>query len=371
MAEPFEVTKTVYSVLDFLEWQRQGTLNLRPYFQRNSVWTPKAKSQLIDTFLRGWPVPIIFLQMKTDPGTLRNIRHVVDGQQRLRTILAYLDIDSLPDADESDHFTVLRSHNREYGGMSFSALPQNIKERLIQTELSVHVLPTSMPDAELLQIFARLNSTGLRLNFQELRNAKYHGEFKQFAYDLSYEQLDRWREWETFTPHDIATMDDVEFTSELIYLALHGVSAKSKSTLDRMYEDFDDEFRFADAVLERLRLAFGIVDDLVRPDKSGRQLRRFRQQGWLYSLFALALAERFGAPLLEQPADPDMSNIEGIGPRTLHKLLTAAHDRLESLSDLPDDLQKALRGAATDRSSRIARVNFLMGRVKAAKDSDG
>jgi len=93
--EALAVTKTLYNVSDFLEWQRGGGLNLRPYFQRGNVWTTKSKSYLIDTLLRGYPIPIIYLQIKTDSVSLRNVRQVVDGQQRLRTILAYVDINCL------------------------------------------------------------------------------------------------------------------------------------------------------------------------------------------------------------------------------------------------------------------------------------
>jgi hypothetical protein len=49
-------TKTVYTVSDFLDWQRGGTLRLKPIFQRREVWTAKAKSLLIDTVVKGLPV---------------------------------------------------------------------------------------------------------------------------------------------------------------------------------------------------------------------------------------------------------------------------------------------------------------------------
>ena len=45
----------VYSISDFLEWHRNGLLELSPDFQRREVWSEKAKSYLIDTILRGNP----------------------------------------------------------------------------------------------------------------------------------------------------------------------------------------------------------------------------------------------------------------------------------------------------------------------------
>jgi hypothetical protein len=53
--EALDIKRTLFSVSDFLDWQRQGTLNLDPPFQRRSVWKPGAKSYLVDTVVRGLP----------------------------------------------------------------------------------------------------------------------------------------------------------------------------------------------------------------------------------------------------------------------------------------------------------------------------
>ena len=54
--------KTSFKVADFVSWQKSKALELSPRFQRRSVWKPGAKSYLIDTILRDFPVPIIFLR---------------------------------------------------------------------------------------------------------------------------------------------------------------------------------------------------------------------------------------------------------------------------------------------------------------------
>ena len=119
MPEHGSVLKTVYSVADFLDWQRSGTLDLRPYFQRNSVWTHKAKSYYVDTLIRGFPVPLLLLQSATDSKTYRSVRRVVDGQQRLRTILAYIDPTCISDFTDRDDFVIQAAHNRGLAGMRF------------------------------------------------------------------------------------------------------------------------------------------------------------------------------------------------------------------------------------------------------------
>ncbi len=75
-----------YSLNDFVAWDRQKELVLNPAFQRRAIWNDKAKSYLIDTVLRGKPIPKLFIRQKINVTTKTSIREVVDGQQRLRTI---------------------------------------------------------------------------------------------------------------------------------------------------------------------------------------------------------------------------------------------------------------------------------------------
>jgi uncharacterized protein with ParB-like and HNH nuclease domain len=79
-----------YSISDFIEWQNAETLILNPNFQRNAVWKREASSYFIDTLLRGYPSPKIFLRTIVDTKSMRSVREVVDGQQRLRAIFAFV-----------------------------------------------------------------------------------------------------------------------------------------------------------------------------------------------------------------------------------------------------------------------------------------
>jgi hypothetical protein len=95
------------SIQDFVEYDKQKALVLNPAFQRRAVWNEKAKSYLIDTILRGKPIPKIFMRQQINASTRTSIREVVDGQQRLRTILSFI----------NDGFKVSILHNQEYGGL--------------------------------------------------------------------------------------------------------------------------------------------------------------------------------------------------------------------------------------------------------------
>lgn len=346
MLEPLSVTRTTYTVIDFLEWQRQGSLDLQPFYQRRSVWNPRVKSLLIDSLLRGFPLPLIFLHSRLDVATSKTLRQVVDGQQRLRTILSFVDIDSLHDREEWDEFTVLRSHNRDFAGLAFSQLPDKTQTHILQTPLSVNVLPADVDDVTVLTIFQRMNSTGYKLNDQEIRNATYFGEFKDAAYQLAYEQYQRWLKWNVFNVQEIAQMREVELTSDLMGFLMRGIQARTKASLNGLYKSNDEEFRARSKVQDEFRSAFDYLDDVYSPNSSRSGLKRFRSSAWFYTVFTVAAATVRG--------EQDLS------AAVLVEKLEEAEVLLRKPQDLDEGLLKVLRGATADRRSREVRLNFLL-----------
>ena len=69
-----------YNISDLNEWHQKETLILQPKFQRRPIWSKNARSYLIDTILRGLPVPKLYIRQKIDLDTRRSIREVVDGR---------------------------------------------------------------------------------------------------------------------------------------------------------------------------------------------------------------------------------------------------------------------------------------------------
>ncbi len=116
--------------------------------------------------MRGLPIPIIFLrEQKTDLTRLEHKREVVDGQQRLRTLLSFIQPQSLPNYNAArDSFQIQKAHNKDLADKDFNDFPPEIRQRILDYEFSVHVLPSSIGDRDVLQIFARRNATGYMLN---------------------------------------------------------------------------------------------------------------------------------------------------------------------------------------------------------------
>src|SRR5439155_22871656 len=103
----------------------------------------------------------------------------------------------------------------------------DVRQAILDYQFSVHILPASVDDREVLQIFARMNSTGLKLNSQELRNAAFFGEFKTSMYAIAAEQLQRWRTWRIFTEAQISRIGEIEITSDFAQLMISGLVGKT------------------------------------------------------------------------------------------------------------------------------------------------
>jgi hypothetical protein len=347
--------------VDFLEWQRKGTLDLNPYYQRRSVWNPRVKSLLLDSVLRGYPLPLIFLHNRVNARESTSTRQIVDGQQRLRTLLAYIDIDSIPEPDDWDDFTILKTHNSEYGGLRFKQLPHSAQRLILQTALSVNVLPSDISDVTILRIFQRMNTTGLKLTEQEVRNGTYFGEFKEASYELAYEQNQRWTSWGLFERQEIAQMREVEYTSDLIGALIHGVSARSTSAINTLYKEYDAAFPARLILSDQFR---SIFDQLAIVFDQNYLPNRFRSTAWFYPLFCVAagLSDSGRDPKNESPTDlppsPD-NQLHAYPPEDLIYALGALDEGLASRGQLPETVVEAMRRQTTHLAGRLQRIRLI------------
>jgi len=220
---------TSYSVLDLLSWQESGGLRITPKFQRRGVWGTAAKGHLIDSILLEYPVPPIHIRLADDSAG-RMIREVIDGQQRIRAVFEFI----------AGSYRIPPSVSREFGGMGFDELPDEFREQLRLFSFVVYQYK-KLSDADVLDMFARLNMYSVSLNSQELRNGKWFGEFKRLSYSLATESLEFWRRQRVLSESQIARMRDAELVGELLICQMDGLQDKKKS-LDVFYERLDEEW---------------------------------------------------------------------------------------------------------------------------------
>lgn len=356
-----QILKTQYRVSDFVAWQRDGSLQLNPNFQRRNVWKKGAKSYLIDTILRNLPIPIIFLrELPSNLKTLKAGRDVVDGQQRMRTVLSYIDPGLLKDFDPTrDEFTIDEAHNSKLAGKSFSELDKEDQQRILDYQFSVHSFQADTDDRLILQIFARMNSTGLKLNAQELRNAEFFGKFKTLAYELATEQLHRWRAWKLFTPDQIARMQEVELTSEFMLLILRGVLEKNPKTIDSFYKKFDRQFEEGAEVATRFRAALDTIEAAITPQIISEL---FRNRTIFYALFAAIYGLQYGLRSASDTKKLKHEKPRPLKPGMVEQMKTAARN-IKS-GDVPAAVARSSRGATSHAKPRRIVIGFLTGKVK-------
>ena len=350
-----DIEKTQFAVSDFLGWQRDGTLELSPRFQRRPVWKTDAKSFFLDTVLRGLPAPVIYVRSRLNLDSQHMTREIVDGQQRLRTLFSFIDSDSLDDySPKQDSFTVKHVHNPEVAGLAFGKLPEEARLQILSYQFSTHVLPPTVEDREVLQMFARLNATGTKLTFQELRNAAWFGDFKTTMYDLALEQLDRWRSWRVMSDEQISRMHEVEVTSDIVMSMIDGLTGKTQRLLDSIYERFDEDFPHRDELVRRFRLTMDTIDKLVGEDIPDTIYAR---DVHFYTLFLFLYEYMFGlgSPLTRASARRLPKKTRGV--------LLQASDAFQQES-VPAEVLDAVRRASADIGRRRTRFDFMRSLMK-------
>lgn len=220
---------TSYSVVDLLSWQESGALQISPKFQRRSVWTTPAKGHFIDSILLDYPIPPIHIRLANDESG-RTVREVIDGQQRIRSVFDFI----------AGAFRIPKAVSQHWGGKSYEQLSDEDRELLNLFSFTVYQYK-KLSDAEVLDMFSRLNTYSVSLSAQELRNGKWFGEFKRLSYSLATESLEFWRSYRIFTEQQIARMREAELVSELLVAQMDGLQDK-KASLDDFYENLDEDW---------------------------------------------------------------------------------------------------------------------------------
>jgi len=161
-----------HPISDVKDWSDSNRLELQPDFQRNEVWSRSAQIMLIDTILKNIPIPKIYI--KSFIRDEKTYRVVIDGQQRLTAILAFI----------NNKFKLKKPYLGEFEGYKFSDLPQDKKDHIYQYNIDINEI-FNPSDEEIRDLYARVNKYTVQLNKQELRRADFPGNFIKLAEDLS------------------------------------------------------------------------------------------------------------------------------------------------------------------------------------------
>lgn len=172
MKEAYTKQWPLYSVR-----MREPKIDPRPSYQRGPVWSKSKKQLLMDSILRRYDIPKLYLRAVDKPPYKYE---VVDGQQRLRAIWEFCQ-DNFPLSTECDPV-----HGYVVADKRFSELPNDLVDDFQTYELSFVILEDTTED-EVEEMFTRLNN-GETLTAAEKRNAM-PGDMRDFVRDLALHPL--------------------------------------------------------------------------------------------------------------------------------------------------------------------------------------
>ncbi|MHC1722934.1 MAG: DUF262 domain-containing protein [Aminipila sp.] len=222
---------------------------LKPKYQRRITWDSKKRSKLIESFIMNVPVPPVFVYE-----TEFNKYQVMDGLQRITAI-----IDFYSDSYELQDLTQWP----ELNGRKYSNLPQKIKEGIDRRQLPVITLlkessKTLLQEEEMKKmVFERLNTGGVTLEDQEIRNALYSGTFNDLCIELS--SNDSFRKLWLITPsvdedadaEELDNYDDaLKYAKNKLYKRMYDVELVLRYFAMRHIDEFSGKLsEFMDLVL--------------------------------------------------------------------------------------------------------------------------
>lgn len=323
-----------HPISDIRDWQKSGRLEIRPDYQRHEVWSDAAKIMLMDTILRAIPMPKAFVSSAIRDGQV--YRTVIDGQQRISSILAFME----------DKFSLEMPYGGEYKGLYFSQLPEDVKNDFLQYRIDFNEA-IGFSDDELRETYSRLNKYAVPLTKQELRRADYPGSFLEMAEDLAaHEFLEAAR---IFSVANRRRFADVEFVSELLAGLISGPQEKRES-LDLFYLKYTNwDAHEADEVKGRFLASLADLEVLFPHDRSIGSTR-FKQKSDFYSLL-LAIDE----------LRSEGGSLNGIDAEQLRMDLRTLDFLIKPESAAPDCRDYAIKcvSQANTYGSRRWRMEFL------------
>lgn len=320
-------TKRVRQILAGIS---SGEIRPRPDFQRNLVWSNKDKLAFLDTVLRGYPFPEIYMATgEVNLDTAEGTELLVDGQQRVTTLHQYF---------ANSPALKLDASIKPYRDLSVGE-----KEAFMNYEVAVRHLGI-IETAEIIEVFRRINSTSYALNAMEVDNARYNGPLKKCAEWMAKREF--FADHKTFSLRETRRMRDVVYAVTIIISMLSTYFHRDDAASEFL-ERYNDEFPEDEAIRERFSRVTSFIDDCQFPANS---------RAWKKTDLLVLIVE-LDRLLNKENVQLDSSRV-GRAVEDFYRRVDA--EMAESSGD--DSLQtyfKTTVQATNDRSSRVNRGKVL------------
>ncbi|TAE69636.1 MAG: DUF262 domain-containing protein [Bacteroidetes bacterium] len=220
-----------WTIKKLLDKYNKKKLDLNPSYQRRFIWSLKDQQTLINSMIKGYAIPNIFLFEKKQEEF-----EMVDGQQRTRTILGFI--------------------NEQFKTFDGKLYSKKEFENLVDYQIAVIIIEKIEIDENIEDFYALVNKAGVNLNRPELKKAEYfETNFLKLVTEIA--ASDKFKSLDLFTEITSKRMVDVDFVSELVTLLIEGNTDK-KITVDRKFEkditisEYTEYLKSFDTVLDCL-----------------------------------------------------------------------------------------------------------------------
>lgn len=333
---------TRITVAEFYERYQLGKYEFDPDYQRKgSVWSEDKKSFLIDSILKNYPMPPIFLHQQIDGETGATIYNIIDGKQRLSSILQFINDElELPPDYDVGAFGDTRLNSKKFSDLKDDL--QEFKMQFWRYVLSVEYIETENLDV-INNVFDRLNRNGEPLEAQELRNAKYS---KSNLLELVNSLISNVN-WEDLGKVKINRMQDAEFVSELVFFLLEKepLDASTKNTIDLEYEKWHNSLN--ETKIENVKVLFEKCISFINGCNLDYNKYKINGVSHYYALFGLAFY------CIENSIEPEQ----------IKEKLDEFYNILRSQNeDLPSEIQTykaSMQSNTRSKGQRCHRINAL------------
>jgi len=337
-----KVEEGKYSVAEIVDWFNKRDLTVNTEYQRGGgLWPPSAKSYFIDTILKDFPFPKIYFHERLERDTRRPRREIVDGQQRITTIVDYI----------NGRFA-LGKNAVGHEGKKFSDLSLEEQDSIYTYTISVDVIRNA-DRSEILQMFRRMNAYTLPLNHAEKRQSDFFGEFKDWVNTFLDRSGSIFVDWGILTSRQIVRLADAELIADLALAIDEGIVSTSPLKLNNIYKRNDTNFPERELMTQQLTEAF----DCVIGEFSFLQKTFMTKSHVFHSLICALIHNKFGMKgvsniIYMEPIGSFYTNREAAMNNLIR--LAAAHEEKDS-AEFNEYVQAASEGGnrATQRAIRI------------------
>lgn len=366
MADQITYKSNHQPVHQIVNLYKSKKLRLDPPFQRSGVWKPKQRIHLLQSIFQGYPIPSIFLYRHVEDSTGNTVFEVIDGKQRIESILMYMGLKtgcfSAPVQFEGDEIATDRNWTQL----------RKLKKQSLLEEFQLQIIEVEGGFSEIIELFVRINSTGNALTPQEIRNARFYtSEFLKESKRLATKYENYFRDIGLFGQQQLLRMKHIEFMSELLYASSIGKVGNKKRVLDTAMSSRDGlkgvklqkASKHAVSSLNRLKSMFPDLSPSIR----------FHKASDFYSLAVLIQSfEARGFVLTDAKSNllawDILTKFSGRVDILARQSKNLEHKQLSASDELVRQYLFAVRADSDSESSRETRHNILKGLLESLYD---